>query len=87
METLVQSNRTKTLDLSRVRRHFQKKSGRQTDKQCFFLKRHFKSLINPQSFSSTFQGHKNAIKSLKNRFVTDRWTDRRTDRKVAYRVA
>ena len=29
---------TRSLDLSRVRRHFQKKSGRQTGKQLFFKK-------------------------------------------------
>ena len=32
------SKTTRSLDLSRVRRHFQKMSGRQTDKKFFFFK-------------------------------------------------
>ena len=54
--------KTRSLDLRRVRRHFQKTSGRQTNN--FFSKRHFERLSTPQSFFSTIQGHKNALKSL-----------------------
>ena len=52
---------TRSLDLSRVRRHFQKKSGRQTDKQ-FFLKKHLKWPFTPQSFFSTIQRHEKRFK-------------------------
>ena len=37
--------KTRSLDLSRVRRHFQKKSSKKTDKQFFFFKRTVKTAI------------------------------------------
>ena len=46
--------KTRSLDLSRVRRHFQKMSGRQTD-TIFFSKALFKRLFTPPSFFSAIQ--------------------------------
>ena len=67
---------TRSLDLSRVRQHFQKKSGRQT---VFFSKRHLKWLFTPPSFFSTIQRHKKRDKKpLK--LICDGRTDQPTDR-------
>ena len=49
---------TRSLDLSRVRRHFQKKSGRQTDKH-FFFKKTFEMAI----YSTKFLFYHSDIKS------------------------
>ena len=65
-----------------MRRHFQKKAGRQTDKH-FFSKRHLKWLSTPQSSFSTIQKHEKRFKKPLKQFCdgpTDRRTDRPTDR-------
>ena len=70
--------KTRSLDLNCVRRHFQKKSGRQTDK-LFFSKRHLKWLF---TIFSTIKRHKKRDKrSLKQLCYgpTDRRTDGPTD--------
>ena len=54
---------TRSLDLSRVRRHFQKKSGKQIVEQTKIFKKTFGL----------------ATKSLENNFVTNQWTDRWMD--------
>ena len=72
------AERTRSLDLSRVRRHFQKMSGRQTN--IFFLKKTLEIVIYiiKNSFLP-FSDIKYALKSLKNSFVTDGLTDGPTD--------
>ena len=55
---------TRSLDLSRVRRHFQKQRGRQTDKQFFSQKDISNSYLLLQASSPLFRDMKNAIKSL-----------------------
>ena len=47
---------TRSLDLSRVRRHFQKMSGRQTDTN-FVSKALLKRLFTPPNFFSAIQSH------------------------------
>ena len=74
-----------SIDLSRVRRHFQKMSCRQTDK-VFFRNTFLKSFVLLQVSSLPFRAIKNVIKSLKNDFVTDRPTDRRTDRPTKWLI-
>ena len=69
--------KTRSLDLSRVRRHFQKKSGRQTDKQ-FFFKKTFEIAIYATKFLSTIQKHKKLFRKPLKQFC-DGPTDRRTD--------
>ena len=76
-----------------MHRHFQKKSGRQTDKHNF-SKRHFELLFTPQNTFSTIQRHKKCFKNPLKQFCdgrtdgpTDKPTDQRTDQKVAYRDA
>merc|ERR1712121_360137 len=67
------------------------KNVRQTDGQTIFFQKQFlKGFLLLQVSSLPFRAIKNAIKSLKNDFVTDRRTDRPTNGptdKVAYRVA
>ena len=46
---------------SRVRRHFEKKTDRQT---FFFKKKHWKELFTAPSFFSAIKRHKNAIEYL-----------------------
>ena len=67
-----------SLDLSRVRRHFQKMFGRQTDKQCLadgqtiiFWKALFKRLFTPPSFFSAIQNHQKCEKNLNSNWVRD----------------
>ena len=89
-EKKLRVEKTRSLDLSRVRRHFQKMSGRQTDKQFFFSKALSERLFTHPSFFSTIQSHqkrnKKPLKQLCDR-RTDGRTDGPTDQKVAYRVA
>ena len=72
---------TRSLDLIRVRRHFQKKSGRQTDKH-FFFKKTFEMAVHPTKFllyhSETFKRIEKPLKEYCDG-RTDRPTDRRTD--------
>ena len=71
---------TRSLDLSRVRRLFQKKSGRQTDKH-FVSKRDIKWLFTPPSFFSSIQRPKKRNKKPLKRLCygpTDRPTDRQS---------
>ena len=70
--------KTRSLDLSRVRRHFQKKSNRQTDRQFFFSKRHLKWPFTLQILFSTIQRHKKRFKKPLKQFCDGR-TDGPTD--------
>ena len=74
----VKKMKTISLDLSRVRRHFHKMPGRQTDKQFFFSKTLKKRLFTPPSFFSLSRDKEFDKKPLKQ--LCDGRTDQRTDR-------
>ena len=79
------NDKTRSLDLSRVRRLFQKMSGRQTDK--LFKKRHLKWLFTPPSFFSAIQRHKNRDKKpLKRLWRTERRTNLRESRSTRLKI-
>ena len=72
--------KTRSLHLSRVRQHFQKKSDRQTGKQTKFFKMKYESAVSSSKCLLYYSKTYNYAKECpENNFVANEWMDRLTN--------